>query len=1044
MGFSFNPFTGNLDLKGSGSSSVTAADVAYTPTTPSDWISPVPTQAEEALDDLASRLTGLVALNNTQQIYVDSVAGDDTTGTGSSFAPVETIQKAVTLVTDPSLQYVFFLAPGEYGGSPVTIPGNVSVIGTAAAIVCDVTLGVSPGDEIAPVYAVGLSNITMDLTDAATALPVFYNAGFNITRLDATTGPHFIQIRDGSVSAIDLVGNASFSNVIFVGTATVRNSGNMVANGCIIGINITVEELGQVSMIGCTFVGSITGTNSPPDQSIVTSDASSLSYGGTITDCIIQYADTANNIGYTPSTSGDWAVVPELINDALDELAGRTAASLTANRAVQTDGSGVINTSSVTATELGYVSGVTSAIQTQLNNKEATANKGVAGGYASLDGAGKVPVTQLPNSIMEYQGTWNASTNSPTLVDGSGSIGDVYRVTVAGTQDLGSGNITFDVGDYAILNSSLVWEKADATDAVISVNGYAGAVTLITSDISEGTNQYFTTERAQDAAGALATNSSKVSLTYNDGANTLTADIVAASLVNADINPSAAIDATKIADGSVSNTEFQYLNSVTSDIQTQFTGKASTALDNLASTALNADIIPATAATRSMGSTTLPFTVDYAENFRSGERNNISFTGDTTSGNATVLVTNTTGLAVNMHVAGSGIQLGAQINSIVTNTSITLSSTATATATGVSLLAAYGGSIRTGEKTSTAISGSYILRSGNTVDGNSGPVNVRSGNATGTGSSGPATFTSGSAVGSGVSGPVTYNSGTVVDGTSGAVTSKSGNASGTGSSGTAFYGSGTAVNGNSGAVTFGSGTVTGTGTSGNVQLAAGTATGGTRGSASVLGNTVILGGSGTIQPQLSIVPSTNNTRDLGSSALKFKDAYLGNSLVIEDPGAGTNNVTIQAAASTAAFTLTLPSALPGSTQAVTLSATGQLGTSAFATASAGDIAETSYTGLVNNTADQTITGFAFSNATVRSFQALVSVYIDATSDLYAVYEIMGIQRGSDWQITDSTTGDSITGFSFSITSAGQVRASIGNITGFSSATIKFRAQTTTV
>src|SRR5574343_1824597 len=38
-------------------------------------------------------------------------------------------------------------------------------------------------------------------------------------------------------------------------------------------------------------------------------------------------------------------------------------------------------------------------------------------------------------------------------------------------------------------------------------------------------------------------------------------------------NLPSSIDATKIADGSVSNTEFQYLGSLTSDIQTQFTGK---------------------------------------------------------------------------------------------------------------------------------------------------------------------------------------------------------------------------------------------------------------------------------------------------------------------------------------------------------------------------------------------------------------------------------------------------------------------------------------
>jgi hypothetical protein len=47
------------------------------------------------------------------------------------------------------------------------------------------------------------------------------------------------------------------------------------------------------------------------------------------------------------------------------------AADLTASRALASDGSGKVAVSTVTATELGYVSGVTSAIQTQLNNKQA-------------------------------------------------------------------------------------------------------------------------------------------------------------------------------------------------------------------------------------------------------------------------------------------------------------------------------------------------------------------------------------------------------------------------------------------------------------------------------------------------------------------------------------------------------------------------------------------------------------------------------------------------------------------------------------------------
>lgn len=49
--------------------------------------------------------------------------------------------------------------------------------------------------------------------------------------------------------------------------------------------------------------------------------------------------------------------------------------------------------------------------------------------------------------------------------------------------------------------------------------------------------------------------------------------VVSAKLVNANIDAAAAIDATKIADGSVTNTEFQYIGGLTSDAQTQINGK---------------------------------------------------------------------------------------------------------------------------------------------------------------------------------------------------------------------------------------------------------------------------------------------------------------------------------------------------------------------------------------------------------------------------------------------------------------------------------------
>lgn len=140
------------------------------------------------------------------------------------------------------------------------------------------------------------------------------------------------------------------------------------------------------------------------------------------------------------------------------------------------------------------------------------ASKGNANGLATLDAGGKVPVSQLPNSIMQYQGAWNATTNTPTLADGTGDAGDVYITNVAGTQNLGSGSITFEIGDWVIYNGT-IWQKSDSSDAVASVFGRTGAVTAQSGDynssqVTENTNLYFTNTRAIGATltGYTATN----------------------------------------------------------------------------------------------------------------------------------------------------------------------------------------------------------------------------------------------------------------------------------------------------------------------------------------------------------------------------------------------------------------------------------------------------------------------------------------------------------------------------------------------------------
>ena len=87
---------------------------------------------------------------------------------------------------------------------------------------------------------------------------------------------------------------------------------------------------------------------------------------------------------------------------------------------------------------------------------------------------------------LNYQGNWNASTNSPTLTSSVGTNGYYYTVSVAGSTNL-NGITDWQVGDWAIFNGS-VWQKIDQTNQVTSVNGQTGAVVLTAADVGALTN----------------------------------------------------------------------------------------------------------------------------------------------------------------------------------------------------------------------------------------------------------------------------------------------------------------------------------------------------------------------------------------------------------------------------------------------------------------------------------------------------------------------------------------------------------------------------
>ena len=87
---------------------------------------------------------------------------------------------------------------------------------------------------------------------------------------------------------------------------------------------------------------------------------------------------------------------------------------------------------------------------------------------------------------LNYRGTWNASTNTPTLTSSVGTNGYYYVVNVAGSTNL-NGITDWQVGDWAIFNGS-TWQKIDQTNTVTSVNGQSGAVVLTANDVGALSN----------------------------------------------------------------------------------------------------------------------------------------------------------------------------------------------------------------------------------------------------------------------------------------------------------------------------------------------------------------------------------------------------------------------------------------------------------------------------------------------------------------------------------------------------------------------------
>jgi len=116
-----------------------------------------------------------------------------------------------------------------------------------------------------------------------------------------------------------------------------------------------------------------------------------------------------------------------------------------------------------------------SSLQTQINNL-IPSQTGNSGKFLTTNGTALSWGSVVGG--LSYQGTWNASTNSPTLASSTGTNGYYYIVATAGSTNL-NGITDWKIGDWLMFNGS-VWQKIDQSETLQTITSTDGTLTVST------------------------------------------------------------------------------------------------------------------------------------------------------------------------------------------------------------------------------------------------------------------------------------------------------------------------------------------------------------------------------------------------------------------------------------------------------------------------------------------------------------------------------------------------------------------------------------